>query len=257
MNKQSSRLLRSQEVPSMSLSDGDGSRPLYAQVRERLVARIRSGVWKPGQLIPNEFEIAAEFGVSQGTARKAISELAAEGLVVRRQGRGTFVVEHTPAHVLFRFFNIFDDAGLAVIPDSMDVRSDLAEADDDERRALGLGDAQRVIRITRTRTRDGVPFIKEAIALPESLFPGLFGHAALPNTLYDLYQREYGALVMRTDDRLSAAAADAETAAALGIPPGGPLLRIDRVAFGLDDARLEWRVSLCHLDRAHYLARTR
>ena len=75
-------------------------------MRERLVERIRSGEWKPGQLIPNEFEIAAEFGVSQGTARKAISELAAEGLVLRRQGRGTFVVEHTPAHVLFRFFNI-------------------------------------------------------------------------------------------------------------------------------------------------------
>ncbi len=93
----------------MSLTDNDDGRPLYAQVRERLVERIRSGQWKPGQLIPNEFEIAAEFGVSQGTARKAISELAAEGLVLRRQGRGTFVVEHTPAHVLFRFFNIFDE----------------------------------------------------------------------------------------------------------------------------------------------------
>ena len=82
----------------MSLTDNDDARPLYAQVREHLVERIRSGEWKPGQLIPNEFEIAAEFGVSQGTARKAISELAAEGLVLRRQGRGTFVVEHTPAH---------------------------------------------------------------------------------------------------------------------------------------------------------------
>ena len=94
----------------MSPPDSPDPRPLYAKVREQLVERIRSGVWKPGQLIPNEFEIAAEFGVSQGTARKAISALAAERLVMRQQGRGTFVVEHTPAHVLFRFFNMFDAA---------------------------------------------------------------------------------------------------------------------------------------------------
>ena len=119
----------------MSLPDRDGDRPLYAQVRERLVERIRSGEWKPGQLIANEFEIAAEFGVSQGTARKAIGDLASEGLVVRRQGRGTFVVEHTPAHVLFRFFNLFDEAGAAVIPDSRDTRSSLALAS--ERGAQG------------------------------------------------------------------------------------------------------------------------
>ena len=93
----------------------------------------------------------------------------------------------------------------------------------------------RVIRITRIRTRDGAPFIAETIALPEALFPGLAEQAEMPNTLYDLFQKAYGVLVTRTDDRLSAVAADAETAAALGIAPGTPLLRIGRIAFGLDD----------------------
>jgi GntR family transcriptional regulator len=143
----------------MSLPDNNGSRPLYAQVRERLIERIRSGEWKPGQLIANEFEIAAEFGVSQGTARKAIGDLASEGLVVRRQGRGTFVVEHTPAHVLFRFFNLFDAGGAAVVPDSRDVRSSVAPASSEERGALGLDAGARVIRITRIRTRDGPLYI--------------------------------------------------------------------------------------------------
>src|SRR5690349_13948543 len=138
----------------MSLPDNNGSRPLYARVRERLIERIRSGAWKPGQLIANEFEIAAEFGVSQGTARKAIGDLASEGLVVRRQGRGTFVVEHTPDHVLFRFFNIFHAAGKAVIPDSKDVASSVATASDEERRVLGLDVQARVIRVTRTRTSE-------------------------------------------------------------------------------------------------------
>src|SRR5262245_17819819 len=115
-------------VSLMSTPDSTDARPLYAKVREQLVERIRSGVWRPGQLIPSEFEIAAEFGVSQGTARKAISALAAERLVMRQQGRGTFVVEHTPAHVLFRFFNIFDTAGQLIIPDSRRMRPTVGRA---------------------------------------------------------------------------------------------------------------------------------
>jgi GntR family transcriptional regulator len=241
----------------MSLPDRDGDRPLYAQVRERLIERIRSGQWKPGQLIANEFEIAAEFGVSQGTARKAIGDLAAEGLVVRRQGRGTFVVEHTPAHVLFRFFNVFDASGAAVIPDSRDVTSSIAPATTAERQTLALADGARVIRIARIRTRDGVALMRETIALPEALFPGLADHPALPNTLYDLFQKSYGVLVTRTDDRLSAVTANAETASALQVAVGSPLLKIDRIAFGLDDRPVEWRVSQCHLAGAHYLARSR
>ena len=235
--------------------DQNDTRPLYAKVRERLLERIRSGAWKPGQLIPNEFEIAAEFGVSQGTARKAISELASEGLVVRHQGRGTFVVEHTPAHVLFRFFNLYDTAGEAVFPDSLYTRSTTGPADAAERRALGLEEGARVIRIARTRTRAGTPFITETIALPEATFPGLGAEREIPNTLYDWFQKSYGVLMTRTDDRLSAVAADAATAAALGIAVGHPLLRIERVAYGLDDKPVEWRVSLCHLADAHYLSR--
>jgi GntR family transcriptional regulator len=241
----------------MSLSDGNDGRPLYARLRDRLVDRIRSGEWKPGQLIPNEFEIAAEFGVSQGTARKAIGELASERLVLRRQGRGTFVVEHTPAHVLFRFFNLFDAAGAPVIPDSRDASASLGRGDAAERAMLSLEPGARVIRIARTRTRNGRPFIKETIAVPEALFPGLVDGPEIPNTLYDLFQKTYGILVMRTDDRLSAVAADAQAATTLGIAVGAPLLRIDRIAFTLDDKPIEWRVSLCHLDGAHYLARTR
>jgi GntR family transcriptional regulator len=235
----------------------DYDRPLYAQVRERLVERIRSGVWKPGQLIPNEFEIAAEFGVSQGTARKAISALAAEQLLTRRQGRGTFVVEHTPAEVLFRFFNMFDEMGAAVIPDSRDSRCSVLQPTEEERIALALEADARIVRITRTRMRAGKPFIAETIALPEGRFPGLAGRAEIPNTLYDLFQRSYGIIVTRTNDRLSAVAAEEGVAATLMLPVGAPLLKIDRIAFSLDDEPIEWRVSLCHLAGAHYLARSK
>jgi GntR family transcriptional regulator len=245
-----------QVFPDMSPPDPTDARPLYAKVREQLVERIRSGVWKPGQLIPSEFEIAAEFGVSQGTARKAIGALATERLVMRQQGRGTFVVEHTPAHVLFRFFNMFDAAGELISPDSRQATCTVAPADGPEQMALHLAPGADVIRIGRIRTRDGIPFICETIRLPQELFPDLAQIDPLPNTLYDLFQKTYGILLVRTEDRLSATAADAATAHALNLPAGAPLLQIDRRAFGLDDRPIEWRVSLCHLQDAHYLART-
>jgi|EndMetStandDraft_7_1072992.scaffolds.fasta_scaffold47225_2 GntR family transcriptional regulator len=241
----------------MSISDSDDPRPLYAQVRDQLIERIRSGAWKPGQLIPNEFEIAAEFGVSQGTARKAIEALASERLVLRRQGRGTFVVEHTPAHVLFRFFNIMDHAGSPITPDSTKVSAVVAQSTDEEQTRLALANSDEVIRISRVRTRDGKPFIAETIALPAKLFPGLIDLPLIPNTLYDLFQKSYGILMMRTDDRLTAVSADADAAAKLSVAPGAPLLRIDRTAFGLDERPIEWRTSLCHLENAHYIARTK
>lgn len=237
-------------------SNGD-KRPLYIQVRDQLIERIRTGVWKPAQLIPNEFEIAREFGVSQGTARKAVAALAELNLVVRRQGLGTFVIEHTPAHVLFRFFYIFDDKHTQVIPESRTARPVLGRANATERTELRLGKNARVFRISRLRTRNGKPFITETISVPEALFPGLADREDVPNTLYDLYQKAYRILVLRADERITAVAADQPTAKALGIATGTPLLKIDRIAYAIDGKPVEWRVSLCHLKKAHYLAHLR
>jgi GntR family transcriptional regulator len=233
------------------------ARPLYVQVRERLIERIRSGIWKPGQLIPNEFQIARELGVSQGTARKALDALAGERLVVRRQGLGTFVVEHTPAHMLFRFFNLFDEGGDQILPDSRDVELALVNANKEERVALALSKGARVFRITRTRIRSGKPFISEMIALPETLFPNLAACVDLPNTLYDMFQKSYGVFVVRIDERITAVAARGRAATALGLASGTPLLKIDRIAYGFEDQPIEWRVSHCRLIGAYYLARLR
>ncbi len=235
--------------------NNDIGRPLYIQVRDQLIERIRTGAWKPGQLIPNEFLLGAEFKVSQGTARKALAALAELNLVVRRQGLGTFVFEHTPAHVLFRFFYIFDDKHAQIIPKSKPARPVIARANATERAKLWLGKNAKVLRISRLRSRKGKPFIAERISVPAALLPGLAEHDELPNTLYDLYQKSYGIMVMRAEERVTAVAADRPTAKALGIAPGTPLLKIDRIAFALDDQPVEWRVSLCHLVKAHYLAR--
>jgi GntR family transcriptional regulator len=233
------------------------SRPLYAQVRETLIARIKDGTWKPGQLIPNEFEVAAEFGVSQGTARKAIDALSKDGLLVRRQGIGTFVVEHTPADVLFRFFQVQDKAGKQIKPEGLPARSRLEPASKEARQALGLPrkGAANVIVIERIRFHQKKPFVIERIVVPEALFPALANRDDVPNTLYDLFQKQYGLMVTRADERVTPVLAATTDATALNCAIGTPLLRVERIAYGIDDRKLEWRTSHYNLGDGHYFAR--
>lgn len=229
-----------------------GVRPLYAQVREQLLQRISSGTWRPGQLIPNEFDLAREMGVSQGTARKALDSLAADGLLVRRQGRGTFVVEHTPSDMLFRFFNLFDQNGDPIGPDSDSARVQRGKATAAERKKLSLGSTGDVIRISRVRTRDRRPFIVETLVLPASRFARLEKLDRIPNTLYDYFQKHFGITVSRGDERVSAVSAGRREAKVLGVEEGTPLLKLDRLMYDLGGNVVEWRVSLCHLDNAYY-----
>jgi GntR family transcriptional regulator len=233
------------------------SRPLYAQVRDLLLARISSGAWRPGELIPNEFAIAQELGVSQGTARKALDSLAASHLLVRRQGRGTYVAQHTPANMLFRFFNFVDGEGQRVEPDSRNLSICEGRANAAEQARLLLMPRAKVIRISRLRTIGGQPFILEDIALPAMIFPGLAQEPAIPNTLYDHFQKSYGVTVARGSERLTATAADPRQARRLGVAAGAPLLRLDRVMYELRQQPVEWRVSYCRTDAATYLVELR
>jgi GntR family transcriptional regulator len=230
--------------------------PLYCQVRDTLFERIKSGTLRPGEELGSEFELAAELGVSQGTVRKALEVLRREHLLVRQQGRGTFVAEQTPASVLFRYFNLFDDKGRQVSPDSTNVRVTAGVGSIEQRRRLELG-AGEVIQITRIRTwqrwvNKVKPFIWETIILPRSLFPGLEHLDPMPNTLYDLFQSRYSITVTHIAEQITPAAAPSRVADKLALKIGTPLLLIDRTTYSLGGTIVEWRVSYCHMDGCHY-----
>jgi GntR family transcriptional regulator len=238
----------------MTVSE-EPKRPRYLQVRDELVGRIQSGMWAPGQLIPSEIELAREFKVSQGTARSAVNALAMENILVRRQGLGTFVYEHTQEEELARFFRVFDDMRERVHAESRGSRLVEQRASPTERRELHIASDAKVLRLRRVRLRNSSPFALETISLPASRFPDLGRHEPLPCALYELYQKHYGVLVVSAEERLTAGLADRAAAKALDIESGAPLLRIERVAFALDGTPVEWRVSLYHLVDAHYLPR--
>lgn len=229
-------------------------RPLYVQVRELMIGRMIQGVWKPGAVLPSEVQLAEEFGVSQGTVRKALDALAAENLVIRRQGRGTFVAEHDDERTLFHFFHLVGEDGSRQLPGGTQLSCRAGRASRTEAARLDLERGAGVIRLRRTRDLGGVAAIYEAISVPAALFPGLGGEGELPNTLYELYEARYGVTIARAEERLRAVEAPGDAAALLGLKPGAPVLEIDRVAFALDGRPAEWRVSLCDTRHHHYLA---
>jgi GntR family transcriptional regulator len=230
-----------------------GFRPLYQQVRDDFVQRLVDGRWTPGQALPSEMELATEIGVSQGTVRKALDALAAENLVVRRQGRGTFVAEHDEARILFQFFKLAPDVGQGGFPASRILRVDRGAATPAEAQALAQPADTPVLRIERVRSLGGRPVIVETVVLPHALYPGL-GDGEIPNNLYALYATRYGITVARAQEKLKAIALAPADAAALGVAPGHPALLIDRRALSLDGTPAEWRVSRCLTEDCHYLS---
>ncbi|MHB2167837.1 GntR family transcriptional regulator [Alsobacter sp. R-9] len=230
-----------------------GFRPLYQQVKDAFVQRLVDGRWTAGQALPSEMELAAEVGVSQGTVRKALDAMASENLVVRRQGRGTFVAEHDEARILFQFFKLVPDAGEASFPESRIINVAEGEAAPVERERLGLAEGASVLRIARVRSLGGRPSIAETVTLPAALFPGFAG-SEIPNNLYASYASRYGITVASAREKLKAVALDGSDAALLGVAPGHPALLIDREAIALDGSVVEWRVSRCLTGDFHYIS---
>jgi GntR family transcriptional regulator len=229
-----------------------GFRPLYRQVRDTLVKRIAGGVWLPGQVLPSEPDIAADLGVSQGSVRKALDELTADGLVVRRQGRGTFVSIHDEARMLLQFYRLAPDHGEPRFPKAA-ILHHRTGPDPEAARRLGLAPRDPVHAIRRLRSLAGQVFVSERICLPASLFPGLEDRE-WPNNLYEFYSVEFGLTIGRAREQLKAVASQEQEARDLDVTPGTPLLRIDRLAYALDGRRAEWRISHCRTDTIHYSA---
>jgi len=221
--------------------------PLYKQVYGVLIRRIAEGEWEPGESLPSEQALASELGVSQGTVRKALDALAAEKLLERRQGRGTFVSEYTQEQSLFRFFRLSTPGpdGRRLVPSSHSDRVRRRTAEAAEREKLGLRKGTRVIEIMRTRTIEDRPAIVENIVVPAPLFPDLDRRESLPNTLYSLYQREYGISIAVAREELRAVAASRREARFLDVEEGAPVLQIDRVAIAIDGRLVERRLSCC------------
>lgn len=230
-------------------------RPLYVQVKE-LLTRSLAAEWTPGETIPSELELAARFGVSQGTVRKAIDALAADNLLVRRQGKGTFVASHTEEKAsMFRFLRLRRNDGRDEYPANRLVGVRRGKASAEIARALGIRTGDAVITLRRLLEYEGRPAVLDEIVVPAPLFKGLDRRKVerYRGSMYGLFETQFGVRIVRAREKLSAVAADPRRAALLRVAPGTPLLAVERVTYSFGDKPVEWRRGLCSTRNHHYL----
>ena len=229
-------------------------RPLYDQIKILITQSLIAGEWSPGEAIPSEIELAARFKVSQGTVRKAIDELASENIVVRRQGKGTFVATHAEERSHFRFLRVMNNEGDTPYPDSIVVEFGRAKASAEIARLIDIRVGAPVFSVKRILSYSGKPIILDEICLPAALFKGMTQEklASYKGSFYSFYESQYGLRMIRAEERLSALAADKETATHLSLKTGVPLLCVDRIAYTYGDRPVEWRRGLCYTEAYSY-----
>lgn len=218
--------------------------PLYQQIKALLVMALDAGEWKPGEAIPSEIELAARFQVSQGTVRKAVDELAAENLLLRRQGKGTFVATHLEPRVRFRFLRLAPNEGAPEPAQSKVLDCRRLRAAADVARALEIKSGDPVVAIRRLLSFSNTPTVIDDIYLPGALFKGLTADLLndYSGPLYGLFESEFGINMVRAEEKIRAVTAPDDVARALGIAPSIPLLCVERISYTYGNRPVELRI---------------
>lgn len=231
--------------------------PLYQQIKALILQSLQAGEWKPSAAIPSEMDLAVRYKVSQGTVRKAIDELAAENLLVRRQGKGTFVATHAEQQVRYRFLRLIPNSGNMQsegpaerrIVDCKRVRASVEVA-----KALAIRPGESVLQVRRVLSFASVPTILEDLWLPGAPFKGLTAERlrAHQGPMYALFETEFGVRMVRADEKIRAVLPDVEQCTLLKINAHTPLLSVERIAYTYNDVAMELRRGLYLTDTHHY-----
>ena len=228
--------------------------PLYQQIKALMMSSLQRAEWKPGEAIPSETELALRFKVSQGTVRKAIDELAADNLLVRRQGKGTFVATHSEQKIQYRFLRLMPDDGQPSGSERRFLDCRRLRAPADVARALDLKNGDAAVQVRRVLFLKGRPAVFDDIWLPGASFKGLTAErlSEHPGPLYGLFESEFGVRMIRAEEKIRAVAADAAAAPLLEVAIGTPLLSVERLSFTYGDKPVELRRGLYNTGNHYY-----
>jgi GntR family transcriptional regulator len=229
--------------------------PLYRQIKNLILQGLASGEWRPGEVIPSEAELAIRFNVSQGTVRKAIDEMSAENLVVRKQGKGTYVASHNDPRAFFRFLRVVPNEGGVSVPQSVPLECWRAKAGQEAARILDIAPGAPITIVRRVLKFSGKPVVLDEIYLPGEIFQGLSLEVLqdYQGSLYSLFETRFGVRMIRAEERIRAVAADRATAEQLAVDEGSPLLSVERVTYTYGDKPVEWRRGLYATAEHYYL----
>jgi len=228
--------------------------PLYEQIKAMILASLQAAEWLPGDAIPSEMELAVRYAVSQGTVRKAIDELAAQNLLVRRQGKGTFVATHQEEDWQYRFLRLEPDSGEKLQLKNQFLLCECIKSDAHIAQLLKLKAGDPIIRIERVQSYAGKPIVFEEIWLPEGRFKGLTLDVlnAWSGPMYAFYESEYATHMVRAEEKIKAVLADENLATHLRISTGSALLSVERIAFTYGNKSVEIRHARYDTSDQHY-----
>ncbi|MDR2365442.1 MAG: GntR family transcriptional regulator [Zoogloeaceae bacterium] len=247
---------RQTEQPAARSGGNPTFSPLYRQIKDLLLRALSAGEWAAGALIPSETELAARFGVSQGTVRKAIDEMADENLLVRRQGKGTFVASHDDPRAHYRFLRLRPDDGRVEQKRSLPISCDVRAADAATAAALAIQPGDPTVAVERLLCFDERPIIFEAIFLRAEIFGELtlamLEQESRAASLYRFFEQRFGVRMIRAEERTRAVRAEAAAAERLNVPISAPLLLVERRTYTYADRPVEWRRGFYATDQHHY-----
>jgi GntR family transcriptional regulator len=251
---------RAADVDALVPLTDTGGVPLYRQVKRALIKLIESGRYAPSDCLPSEAEIAGRLNVSIGTLRKAVDELVHENVLIRRQGKGTFVVMHNNDRFLFQFFHV-EKRGLEITqeheyPAVECVSFEKTRAVEEEAAALGIRAGDPVFRIGNRLSLSRRPVVYDRLCVSALTFKGLTEKRFVDrqSTVYHLYQQDFGITVLRAHERARAMAASREVSRVLGVQPGLPVLEVHRTALTFGEKPVEYRVSTINTQQHDYVS---
>ena len=227
----------------------DAITPLYVQLMEELETSIRNGVYKPGDKIMTEAEMSKEYGVSLITVRKAVGSLMEKGLVVRKQGKGTFVTKPKYSRNMKKlqsFTEMCEQMG--VKPGAQVLENRLIMADKKVADRLGIEPGSNVVYISRLRLADGEPVqveksyfpLKYAFLLEEDLNNG---------SMFECLKEKAGAKVASSEKMIELCRATAEEAALMDVKKGDYLLFVKSTAYDENGEPMYAGIQLINGDR--------
>ena len=228
-------------------------RPIYRRLRDQIAAEIAQNIWKPGEAIASEAELAAKYDISVATVRKAVDTLVIDGLIERVSGSGMFVRRPDFEHAFIRFTRVWGSAGDRRIPQSRIYKRETLSGSPEVTSVLNLKEGARVIRLLRLRIHEGAPIIHEEIWLDEARFaPVLTMEEDQPQLLYPIYEDLCGAIVARAEETITIERANKRDVELLGLRKGSSIVSVKRLSVGYDDNPIEWRYSRSSAEGFYY-----
>jgi GntR family transcriptional regulator len=229
----------------------------YVQIEEELAERIRTGMLRPGDRIPPERELAEQMQVSRMTVRQALGRLADRGLLVRERGRGTFVSEPKLIQSLSRLNGFYDQmVRQGILPSSRLLSGEQVLASAAVAQVLDLRIAEPLYKVVRLRLGGGVPLALETSFFPARLVPGLLDYDLERHSIYRLMEH-YDARPVRATQSLEPVPARDLEAEALEVPPGSPVMLVERIAWDAQDRPVEYAKDIYRGDRSRFVAELR